>query len=205
MEGIISWWAGVSEAFVAEKHSCGRVPRSKSRNHERPVRISECLPVQTQQTDLQPLVDSSYLVTVTLITLHSCPLHAAPTLSKALTLPPSPSSLLPHRSARRGQWIRLVFIPLLLWWRAYSTHQTRRIFLSLAPSTGRLRGPSDLFPLLFWQSGASSFWSANTAELLPTRWCQQTPANTEAEFTVSNRPELIPQSSSWSQRELGWG
>lgn len=93
----------------------------------------------------------------------------------------------------------------VLWWWAYSTHQTRRIFLSLAPSTGRLRGPSDLFPLLFWQSGASSFWSANTAELLPTRWCQQTPVNTEAEFTVSNRPELILQSSSWSQRDLGWG
>lgn len=137
--------------------------------------------------------------------LHSCPLHAAPTLSKALTLPPSPSSLLPRCSARRVQWIQLVFIPLLLWWWAYSTHQTRRIFLSLAPSTGRMRGPSDLFPLLFWQSGASSFWSANTAELLPTRWCQQTPVNTEAEFAVSNRPELILQSSSWSQRDLGWG
>lgn len=93
----------------------------------------------------------------------------------------------------------------VVWWWAYSTHQTRRIFLSLAPSTGRLLGPSDLFPLLFWQSGASSFWSANTAELLPTRWCQQTPVNTEAEFTVSNRPELIPQSSSWSQRDLGRG
>lgn len=91
-----------------------RVSRSKSGNHERPGRISECLPVQTQQTDLQPLVDSSYLVTVTLITLHSCPLRAAPTLSKSLTLPPSPSSLFPCRSARRVQWIQLVFIPLLV-------------------------------------------------------------------------------------------
>lgn len=89
-------------------------PCSKSRNHERPGGISKCLPVQTQQTDHQPLVDSCYLVTVTLITLHFCLLRAAPTLSKSLTLAPSPSSLLPRHSARRVLWIQLVFIPLLV-------------------------------------------------------------------------------------------
>lgn len=95
MEGIISWRAGVSAAGMFLCCKGFRVPAQSRETMKGPGGISECLPVQTQQTDLQPLVDSSYLVTVTLIMLHSCPPHAAPTLSKAPTLPPSPSSLLP--------------------------------------------------------------------------------------------------------------
>lgn len=203
MEGIISWWAGVSAAGMFPCCKGFRVPAQS-----RETMKGQAGYPSVYQYKPSRLIFNHWLTPLvwwpwpsSRIPAHSCPLRAAPTLSKALTLPPSSSSLLPRRSARRIQWIQLVFIPLLLWWWAYSTHQTRQIFLSLALRPGGCEAPL----ISFLSCSDSSFWSMNTAELLPTHWCQQTPVNTEAEFTVSNRPELILQSSSWSQRDLGWG